>query len=155
MLPRLLSCCGAEARTLIVIHTDNVSLWITGGRTIPGGRRLASASLVTARRGRILLPGRDRRARGLDGEGAGPRRLLSPGRVARKGAAAPVPLALATASLSCVFSTLLITITCTCASKCSRCWALLACRSDRCNVFFQCRKHFFHAEHSTARTAQC
>lgn len=154
MLPRLLSCCGAEARTAIVIHTDNVSLWITGGRAIPGGLRLASASLVTARRGRILLPRWQRRARGLCGERAGPRRLLSPGRAAAKGPAAPVPLAPATASLPCVSCTLSITITCTCARKCSWCWAVLACSSDRCNVFIQCRKRLFHAEHSTARTAQ-
>lgn len=56
MLPTQSSCWGAGA-----IHAENVSVRITRGTAIPGGRRLGSARLL-----RPDLPGRERRG-GRDG----------------------------------------------------------------------------------------
>lgn len=151
MLPRLLSCCGAEARTAIAIHIDNVSMGITGGRAIPGGRRLASTSLVTERRGRILLPGGNARAQSLGGGRIRPP-PASPRQPVHRGAKGPFPPAV-TPAPPCKFSTLFITVTCTRAPELSSYLALLACRRDGCDVFIWYRKRFFHAEHTMAKTA--
>lgn len=117
MLPTLSTCCGAGA-----IHTENVSVRITRGTAIPGGRRLGSARLL-----RPDLHGRERRG-GRDG-GQRTGRAPGPSGTAGRKRTPPPP------ALPGERSPLLLPATRPDAAKRSGYFGLVDCPRECCSVF--------------------